>query len=289
MRNLTIHRMKTFVGCMAKMKVYIEDPEAGELDINGVLCRKIGELKNGEEKTFVITQRAVKVYVIAGTSSRNFCNDYCTVPEGTEDVHLTGKNRYNPANGNAFRFDGIHDDEVKQNRKKGFRKGLVILIASCLVGLVVGVVAGLLPFLMQTPKTFTADEMQITLHDGFTEVELENVHACYATKEVVVFAIKEAVADAPMLEGLTLEEYGELVLDGNLVDESIQLQKVDGLTCFEYLATNPDNGVDYIYFSVVYQSADAYWLVQFATPEEKIQDYSRSFVEWAKSVAFTAA
>lgn len=201
MRNLTIHRIKTFVGCMAKMRVYIEDPEAGDLDINGVLCRKIGELKNGEEKTFAITQHAVKVYVIAGTSSRNFCNDYCTVPEGTEDVHLTGKNRYNPANGNAFRFDGIHDEDVNQNRKKGFKKGLVVLIASALVSFVIWFVIALLPSLITSPKTFTADEMQITLHDGFTEVELENVHVCYATKEVVVFAIKEAVADTPILEG----------------------------------------------------------------------------------------
>ncbi len=286
MRNLTLCRVKSFVGCLAKMKVYVEDPEAGELDINGVLCRKIGELKNGEKKTFSITEREVKVYVIAGKSSRNYCNDYCTIPEGTEDVVLTGKNRYNPASGNAFRFDGEHGDDVKQNRKKGFRKGLVILIASCLVGLVVGVVLGKLPFLLQVPETFGTDEMQITLHSGFQKVEQQNMYACYGTEEVAVFVIKETAAEVPELEGMTVEAYGQMLLDLNQFDKSIVMQSLEGLTYFEYLSSNPETGEDWYYFSVVYQSQDAYWLVQFATLEKNIDKYAQSFVQWAQSVAF---
>lgn len=287
MRNLTIHRLKSFVGCLAKMKVYMEDPEAGDLDINGVLCRKIGELKNGEEKTFSITERSVKVYVIAGKSSRNYCNDYCTIPEGTEDLVLTGKNRYNPASGNAFRFDGEHGDDVKQNRKKGFRKGLVILIASCLVGLVIGVVTSLLPSM--TPETFAAGEMRITLHGGFREVKQENVFACYGTKDVAVFVIKESPKQIAELEGISLDTYGRMLLEANQFDESIVLQKLEGLTYFEYLATNPETGEDWIYFSVIYQSEDAYWLVQFATLEKNMDKYAQSFVQWAQSVEFVAA
>ena len=44
MRTLTIERKKSFVGCIAALKVYIEDPLAGELTINGVRCRKLGTL-----------------------------------------------------------------------------------------------------------------------------------------------------------------------------------------------------------------------------------------------------
>ena len=47
MMNLTIKRNKSFVGCLAKLKVWIED-EAGELVIGGVPCRLLGDLKNGE-------------------------------------------------------------------------------------------------------------------------------------------------------------------------------------------------------------------------------------------------
>lgn len=42
MRNLTIERRKRFVASLAKMYVYLEDAEAGDIDINGVRCRKVG-------------------------------------------------------------------------------------------------------------------------------------------------------------------------------------------------------------------------------------------------------
>ena len=50
MRTLTIKRAKSFVACLAKMKVYVEDPTSREIVINNVPCRKLGDLKNGEEK-----------------------------------------------------------------------------------------------------------------------------------------------------------------------------------------------------------------------------------------------
>ena len=52
MRNLTIKRTKSFVASLVKMKIYIEDPTSDEIVINNVRCRKIGDLKNGEEKPF---------------------------------------------------------------------------------------------------------------------------------------------------------------------------------------------------------------------------------------------
>jgi hypothetical protein len=105
MRNLTIKRTKSFVACLVKMKIYLEDPMASELVINNVPCRKLGELKNGEEKTFVIGENSAKVFVIADTLSRNYCNEYYQLPDGQDDIFLSGKNDFNPASGNAFRFD----------------------------------------------------------------------------------------------------------------------------------------------------------------------------------------
>ena len=82
MRNLTIQRVKSVVACMGRMQVYIEDPARGGLTINGVLCRRLGELKNGEERTFPVEETAVKVFVIADQLSRNFSNDYFQLPAG---------------------------------------------------------------------------------------------------------------------------------------------------------------------------------------------------------------
>ena len=142
MRKLTIKRTKRFVACLMKMKVYIEDRSASEITINDIPCRKLGEIKNGEEKTFEIGEEAAKVFVIADTLSKNYCNDFYEIPEGQEDIFLTGKNHFNLANGNAFRFDNNPSASALANRKRGTNKGLVVLIVAIVVGAIIGFVIG---------------------------------------------------------------------------------------------------------------------------------------------------
>ena len=112
MRNLTIQRTKSFVGCLMKVQVYIEDHERFDTVINEVPCRKLFDLKNGEAKSLHISEEAAKIFVIMDQASKNYCNDYYNLPAGTEDVILTGRNHYNPGAGNPFRFDGVTDEDV---------------------------------------------------------------------------------------------------------------------------------------------------------------------------------
>ena len=65
MRKLTIKREKRFSEFYKAFKVYIEDANACELDIEGVPCRKLGEIKNGEEVTFEIENHEARIYVFA--------------------------------------------------------------------------------------------------------------------------------------------------------------------------------------------------------------------------------
>lgn len=140
MRKLTITRRKTFVASMAKMKVYIEDHSASEITINDIPCRKLGDLKNGEEKTFEISEDAAKIFVIADSLSKDYCNDVYELPEGNEDVALTGRNQYNPINGNAFRFDNNTSQLAQATRKRGMKKGVVVQIIAIVVGIILGIV-----------------------------------------------------------------------------------------------------------------------------------------------------
>ena len=142
MRYLTITRKKSFVGCLGKMKVYIEDPYSNELTINGFPCRKLGTLKNGETATFPISDQAARVFVIADTLSKGYCSDCYPLPAGTENVAISGKNTFNPGAGNPFRFDGVTDPEILANRKKGSGKGILFLIICCIIGAIVGSLLG---------------------------------------------------------------------------------------------------------------------------------------------------
>ncbi len=294
MRNLTIERRKSFVACTGKLKVYIEDP-AGELSINGAPCRKLGEVKNGQTATFPIGEESGRLYGIFDKLSRDYCNDFYNIPAGTEDISVAGQCKFNPAAGNAFRFDGSDNtEEGMSHHKRSNRKGLIFLFAFVIVGTIVGffVGRGLAnhfsgaddPASAQ-PKTFSSQGMQITLNEDFSKDVLDSFTACYSSNDAAVLALKEEFTLMAGLENYTLEQYGQLVLQTNGMTD-FQLQTQDGITFFEY-ESETDQGTFY-YLSTLHKGPDAFWMVQFACDVADADDYVPYFLEWAKSISFAA-
>lgn len=288
MRNLTICRQKSFVASAAKMKVYIEDPNFGDVEINGVPCTLIGVLRNGQETTFSIGTEAARVYVIADKLSRGYCSDYYPLPEGEEDIYLTGKNHFNPFAGNPFQFDGVTDELVLANRKKGRKKGTVVLVAALIVGLALGFFGTSLALKdTAAEKAFSTDGMAINLTEDFTQVPADGFALYCESAEVAMFALKEDFFLMPGAEDYTVEEYADLVFQNNPMAATAQLYTEDSLTWFDYSYTNTAEALDYHFFVYVFKSDDAFWLIQFATPEALAEEKADEIVEWAKSVSFS--
>ena len=290
MRNLTIKRTKSFVACLMTLKVYIEDPTVCEVTINNVPCRRLGTLKNGEEKTFVIGEEAARVFVIIDQLSRNYCNECYQLPEGCEDVYLSGKNKFNLAGGNAFLFDNNDSEDVMTSRKRNNKKGLLVLIAALIVGVIVGI-APYLPTLLASdsaPKSFSAEGMTITLTNEFKASDIEQFTAVYDSQNVVVFALKEEFTLLSGLSNYTLDEYHALVLEANGLGEEFATRDNE-LLGFVYDYTDPEANISYRYFSYVYKAPDAFWVIQFVTLVEDAEQYRDNISEWARSVSFSPA
>ena len=287
MRNLTIKRAKRFVASLYKMKVYIEDPVASDLVISGVACRKLGELKNGEEKTFQIDEQARKVYVIADKLSKNYCNEYYQLPAGQEDVFLSGKNCLNPANGNAFQFDNNENEEAVKNRRQGTKKGLLILILAVIIGAAAGffITRSIISNRAPAEKTFTSHGMSITLTDEFKEEQIEGFTASYDSKNKAVFVTKEPFTLLDGFENYTLSQYIDLVIEMNGISTVKENRDADP-PCFEYEYVDPASGVTYRYVSYVYKTGDSFWLVQFSAEKQDAEKLADTFAAWAKTVTF---
>lgn len=293
MRNLTIKREKTFVGSLMKVHVYIEDHFNSEITINNVPCRKLGDLKNNEEKTFEIGEEELKVFVIGDKLSKEFCNDFFQILSGENDVYLSGKNQFNPASGNAFRFNNNDFLEVKNNRKKGVAKGLLILVFAIIVGWGVGYFIGAFSdsksFKNADPKTFSEKGMNITLTTDFRISEEDEYSdkytVCYESSKAIVLVLKEEFSLLPGASEYTLEEYGELVLKANNLTTT-KIKDIEGMTGFEYEATSPDNNETYRYISFIFKAEDAFWMVQFATNTKITDKYYSDIIKWAKSISF---
>lgn len=283
MRALTIKREKSMIAWAAKDQVYIEDPIQGDLEIGGVACRKLGDLKNGEEKTFHIDSHAVRIYVISDKLSRSYANDFFPVPAGDEPVHLTGKHKYDLSSGHAFRFDGVTDAEVLANRKKGGKKGTLVMIAAVIIGLVIGFGSVMLEDAFVSPKEFTVDNVTITLTSDFTEEEFEGFDQCFDSSNVAVFMLKDEFSLAAELKDYTLAQYGDLVIQGNELDTELKTE--NGITYFSYTGEG-DSGTPYRYFATLHKGPDAFWMIQFAVEEADLEEYRDDIFQWAASVSF---
>ena len=285
MRNVTVTRIKSFVACLGKVKLYVEDAQRGELVINGVPCRKLGELKNGEEKTFSIEEEAVKLFAIADKASRGICNEVVPLPAGSEDITLSGRNHFHPGKGNPFYFDGVTDAITLQNRKKGTAAGWGITVLAVVLGVTIGLVASGDLLFPAEPETFSADGMEITLTDDFSESDVDPYTASYGSRDVVVFVLKETFEGYPEMASLSPEEYGVLWLEAN--ELTAEFTKENGLYTCVYEFTNPKNKTTYTYRSFVFKSDDAFWTFQFATESEQAEEYFPQIYEWASSVKFS--
>lgn len=286
MRKLTVKREKSFVGCAAKIHIYIEDAE-GEMTISGVTCRELGEIKNGAEASFEIGEEALRVFAIADKLSKDYCNDCYHLKAGEEDVTLAGECKFNPAAGNAFRFDENDSTEVKEARHTGVRKGLIVLVVSIVIGAVLGygITSIVLEIRNSAEKAFDTGEMTITLTEGFTEEMVTGYDAAFSSNHVNVIAIKEVPEKNSLAHNCTTAEYAQMVIYSNELTDS-EVMSDNGLTYFVYDGTAGASGKTYRYHVYVYKTDDAFWLVHFAVNVRKIDKYADNVPKWAASVSF---
>ena len=284
MRLLKITRRKSFVASLAKMRVWIEDP-AGDLMIGGVLCRLLGKLKNGEEGVFEIGEEPARVFVIADKVSRDFCSDFYEIPAGSEDVVLSGVNRFNPATGNAFRFDGNASEEVVANRKKGMKRGLIVLLCCLVVGFAAGFTIGgqaIRAARNKTPKTFSGGGITITLTKAFEKKQVNTSPFCAASRDVVLIANKENLTGTVYAD-VTVKEYADTWIR-NVAKSSGAAVVRDGMPTFAYEKTV--DGTPTTYFCVFLKAESVYWVLQFATATRKAESSRPQFLSWAKTATF---
>ncbi|MDE6868826.1 MAG: hypothetical protein K2J83_06785 [Clostridia bacterium] len=145
MRKLTVIRRKSHVSCLAGIKIYIQDPD-GDTRINGVNCKFLGKLKNGQSATFEIGNESLKLFAIYDELSKDFCQNYYTVPAGESNLVVSGAPQLDSLRGNPFYFDGVTDIALLEERKSNKKKTFILTISGFIVALT-GVVIAMLCWL----------------------------------------------------------------------------------------------------------------------------------------------
>lgn len=285
MRQLTVRRRKVFNAFAAKARVYIEDPYHPEITIEGTPCRKLGDLKNGGELSVLIGDESVRLFVIADKLTKSYSGDYYQIPEGSDDIVLTGQYQMTPG-GNLFRFDDNDTPGIQTHRKKRTVVATILLVAALIIGLCAGrlISGGLFRNRAPKPEDFTLNGMTITLTKDFTEDNVMGFTSSYRSKDVYALALREAFLEAEGLKELSLEEYRDLLMEVNELADA-RADTFDGIPGFEYDYEDED-GNAYHDRTFVYRTDDSFWMIQFITFREAFSKYEATVNGWAKSVRF---
>lgn len=137
------------------------------------------------------------------------------------------------------------------------------------------------------PKTFTVDDLSITVEGFFTEQNglNEAYDLILISPEAGVMVLKETfteIAEADLDSNMSVKEYAKIVMKGNSL-EGTPVEE-DGMTYFTYTAEA--DGTEFTYMGFCFRGTDAYWLVQIYCPTEDYETKKPEMMEWAKSVVF---
>ena len=104
MRKVTINRIRAIAGFAGKVSIYTSNKLVEGEKITKDKCDFIGKIKNGSSLEFEINKEGI--VVIAAYDSMNVFmpTDYILIPQGNDNVELTGKVKLNPSKGNQFIF-----------------------------------------------------------------------------------------------------------------------------------------------------------------------------------------
>lgn len=295
MRELTIKRRRAFAASFMVANVYIQDSESGDLTIRGYSCRFLGNLKNGEEKTFDIPSEETRIFVIYDYMSMEFCVDMKKIPAGEENVRVSGVCKFNIGSRNAFRFDGDIDDEVAAVRTGGSKKGIMktpgmVLIICVIIGVLsTAVLMGIDAIDKNTPKRFAFDGIEITLNRSFNVFDNPNFVGGLSSTSIGVAVYIERDRFDEMKsytnpDKMTVEEYAELIVELSEMEDTPETK--NGVVWVANETINKSNGKEIIEFIAFYKSDDSFWIVEFDVLKNRAEKYSDEIEKWADSVRF---
>lgn len=282
MRRVYLTREKCFAGCFSKMQVYIEDQARGNVELDGIPCRLIGDLANGETIDFAISEEARNLFVICASNvMKNYCGDKIFLAAGDTDVELAGKNIYNPGLGNPFRFNGVTDEETLSNRARENRKGLTLTVAAVVIGIIFGVIISA-DTLFAQPKNFISDGFEITLTTNFSDKYEDGVYY-FGSKDCSVAVYEYGYADHVTIEAMNAEEFLDVLKSSGHFATEARIASESGLFFVEDQAES-NSGEIRSYMTVFVKGDESFFLFEFGC---EVKDYSKlraDFIEWASTI-----
>jgi len=136
-------------------------------------------------------------------------------------------------------------------------------------------------------KKYTSDSgITIYMADGFTEKDFEGEGIeCYMESNDCILTCRvetfELLANLNIDTNMTVEEYGQLVIDANQFDSELKTDDY-GNVYMEYVQ-NID-GIDFTYYGYFKKGTDAFWTCNLVCQTSRTAEFEDQFALWASSI-----
>lgn len=132
--------------------------------------------------------------------------------------------------------------------------------------------------------TFTTEHFRITLPRKFREELTADGRISFYNGYVIVLPSYELFSEHPSLSEMTLEEYGQKLIESRNFDTT--LSTVGGIPWFEYRVDDPNGTVHYTFFVTLYKTDTAFWIIEYISDSRTAEHFRVDFLEWAETVEF---
>ena len=173
-------------------------------------------------------------------------------------------------------------------------KARVIALVSAvlvLLGVIIAIVSG------NSERTFTCDELSITVNGGFTEEAdtLKHMNGLSLPEMALVKGSESVYVDNSGKDGFdSIGEYAEAMRDSNAdsFDTVSDVLDSDGVMYIEltskYLDENQrETSKTSKALLAFYENGDKFWTVQISGPESSYASRKNAYLRWARSVTFS--
>lgn len=118
---------------------------------------------------------------------------------------------------------------------------------------------------------------------GLDETEIEGMAAYLRSGYFLVMVIEEP-RNGTALEGVTLEEYGQLLCQTNGLEPFTR--DIYGTLATVNVAAGESEGEMFFYYVTVHETEESIWLVQVACPDDLAQSNAADLARWSATFRF---
>ena len=300
MRNLTIINNTTHVPSLSKTKIYVEDHAMPDTVINGIPCRKLGVVNNGDSATFKITEKPAIVFAVTSRGFKNYYSECYEINGEYGDVVLSGKRHFNPFKASPFVFEGGGSEEVNENRKKAFKKlmmgvlivfGIIVMLNTIFnMGSLIGSFGdggvNVVEWKEDAPaKEFTDYGVNITLSENFVSFSDTKYKVVYDSQKMTIFVTEKTFEKNEGFDSISVEEFLKKTADNSGLKD-VKIVNENGLCYFVAEIENSNSDVADVNYVFGFKTDKACVLVNFVHSGTDTEELKDDIFVWAKSIKF---